>query len=410
MSNTLLVIQNEIRTVMGKRSFWVMTFIFPAFILALNVGMQLAMRDQIEATQTMFNASSQVNAQVQYGYVDQAGVISQLPPDVPTSLFRAFPDEAAAQAAMNSGDIARYLLVPADFPESDPMLIDPDFSPLANRQETLFEYVLTYNLVGDTAVAQTLLNPTANLRGEALQPPETAENSPSPLAAALPFVTMFIFFFLIVTGSGYMLRSISREKENRTIEVLLVSLAPKELMLGKVLGLGIVSLLQMGIWLGGGALVFNGRFDIPLLAGGINLPPNFLLWALLFFLGGYFLYSALMGIIGAMAPNAREAGQFTFVVLLPLIIPLWMNGILMQDLNSTLALVLSLVPLTAPIVMMMRLSSELLPLWQPLLSLSGVLVTAYLSVLLAARFFRADTLLSAAPINWQRLLRGWRTT
>ncbi len=409
MRNVWIVIENEIRTKLTTRSFWIMTFVFPAFILAINLGTQIFVQNSMaEVDDGLLGVETAVNFP-QVGYVDQAGIITSLPPELPTDHFQAYADTETAQSALGAGEIDLYLLIPADFPQSDPVLVDSTFNLLDNQQGDLFEYLLAYNLVGDTATAQTILNPTARMHSEALNPVTAVETS-SPLVALMPFFTMFIFFFLLVSGSGYMLRSVSREKENRTMEVLLVSLEPRQLMLGKVLGLGLVTLVQMAIWLGGGMLVFSGPVDISALAGSIEFPPNFLLWALLFFLAGYFLYGALMGMIGALAPSAREAGQFTFVVILPLLVPLWLNSALTQNPNGALAVALSLFPFTAPITMMTRLAAGPLPLWQLLVSLAGLSVTAYLCVALAARSFRADTLLSVTPLSWQRLRREWWPT
>jgi ABC-2 type transport system permease protein len=116
----------------------------------------------------------------------------------------------------------------------------------------------------------------------------------------------------------------------------------------------------------------------------------------------------MMGAVGALAPNAREAGQFTFAIILPLMIPLWFNFSIMEDPGGTLATVLSLIPLTAPVTMMTRLAVGDVPLWQLLVSVGLLAVTTYGFVLLSSRFFRADTLLSNATLKWNRLLTAWR--
>jgi ABC-2 type transport system permease protein len=330
-----------------------------------------------------------------------------LPPDVSTAQFRAYPDEAAAQLALGGGEIARYLLVPAGYPAVDPVIVVPEFSLLLDRQREPFAYVLYYNMTGDAAAARALIDPTTNIETVSF---ETAVPELDLSTLIVPFLTLFVFFFLITTSSGYMLRSISREKENRTMEVLLVSLAPRELMLGKVIGLGFVALLQMGIWVGGSFLITNGLFTPRVSAAPPSLSPGFVLWALLFFLSGHFLYSALMGIVGAAAPNARETGQFPFFVMLILSIPLLMSIRIFRNPHGTLAVVLSLVPFTAPGTMMSRLALDPPPLWQPAAALGGVIVTAYLCVLLAARFARADRFLSTRPLSRRRLFHKKRPT
>jgi ABC-2 type transport system permease protein len=209
---------------------------------------------------------------------------------------------------------------------------------------------------------------------------------------------------VITMSSGFMLQSVAREKENRTMEVLLVTLQPRQLMLGKILGLSVVALLQMAVWMAGALLVLSRGQDILGMAGAVTLPSGFLLWALLYFVLGYLLYASLMGAIGALAPTAREGQQFTFFVLLPLLIPLWLNSVFVHTPDGTLAVALSLFPLTAPTSMMTRLVATSVPGWQLAVSLLGLALTTYLLVALAARFFRADTLLSSSSLHWRQLL------
>jgi ABC-2 type transport system permease protein len=209
-------------------------------------------------------------------------------------------------------------------------------------------------------------------------------------------------------SSGLMLQSVSREKENRTAEVLLLSLRPRELMLGKVLGLSLVALLQMTVWVGGGLLFLDQGQALLNMASGLHLPAGFFVWALLYFLLGYLLSASFMGAIGALAPNARSGGQFTFVVLFPLMIPLFANVVFKDDPNGAAATILSLFPLTAPTAMLTRLAVGGVPAWQLAAGLLGLLVTTYFIVLLSARFFRPDTLLSPSALTWDRLGRELR--
>jgi ABC-2 type transport system permease protein len=202
-----------------------------------------------------------------------------------------------------------------------------------------------------------------------------------------------------------MLNSVAAEKENRTAEILLTSLRPRELMLGKVIGLGFIALLQMAIWMGGGMFALERGSQLVELAAGFSLPPGFAIWAFLFFVLGYFLYSSAMGAIGTLSPNAREGGQYTFLVILPLLLPLWFNVAFTESPNGLVATSLSLFPLTAPTSMLTRLAAIEVPLWQVLVSLGGLAITTYFFILLSSRFFRADTLLSSEALNWKRLGR-----
>jgi ABC-2 type transport system permease protein len=408
MRNTLLVIKHEILSMLGKRSFWTTTFLLPALIMLLNLGTQFATETIFESMEA--EIAQQVGTQV-IGYVDKADLIMQVPDEVKDAL-RAFEDEDAALAALEAGDIALYNVIPEDFIESGQVIVvDDTISFSSERQFAPLERAINFNLIGDSQLAAVVHNPAANVEMKALAPSdetETAQEEDKTLANAVSYAAMMIFFFVFSMSSGFMLRSVSQEKENRTAEVLLLSLRPWELMLGKLIGLGAMGLLQVMIWIGGGLLLLNNRMGFIKALGTFQLPPMFLVWALLYFLAGYLLYGSAMGAIGALAPNMRETGSFTFIVMLPLMLPLWFNSALIQTPQGGLAVGLSLFPLTSPLAMMTRLASGDVPLWQLLVSLSALAATTYALVLLAARFFRADTLLSGAELNWRRLVREFK--
>ncbi|MBK8986069.1 MAG: ABC transporter permease [Chloroflexi bacterium] len=408
MRKILIVIKYEIVTTLQKRSFWVMTFLFPGLIIVFNLGIQVMAQNTFEQEDLQGILSDITTQPETTAYVDQAGLLRRLPASLPAETLHGFASEADARAALAAGQFDYFFLVPADYvSQGDLILITKDFRPLNTPNAELLTFVLTYNLTGDEATAVALLDPTTAVQPHALAPPTDNDQS-NPLTFFVPFATMFIFFFLISMSSGFMLQSVTREKENRTVEVLLLSLQPRELMLGKVLGLSVVALIQMAVWLGGSLLVLNRTQSVFASVSAFTLPPGFVAWALLYFALGYLLYASLMGAIGALAPNAREGGQFTFFVLLPLLIPLWLNAPLIQSPHGPLSTALSLFPLTAPTAMMTRMASGGVPTWQLLTSLGGLALTTYLFVSLAARFFRADTLLSAAPLKWQHFFTQLR--
>jgi ABC-2 type transport system permease protein len=400
-----LVVQHEIGSVLNKRSFWIMTFLFPILILGLNVGVQVMSRRAFEADEV---ASRGDGAQVM-GYVDPGGLIAELPASVPVGLFRAYPGEAAAHAALERQEIVRYYVVPADWVESgDLVVIDRTFKPVGSIVGgSLFRRVLNYNLVGDDAVAGLLLDPTPRVDRQTLAP-RAGLDQDSPLAFWVPYATMFIFFFSLTMSSSLLLQSVAKEKETRAAEVLLLSLRPRELMLGKMIGLGIVALFQLIVWAGGGSALLARGDQLLGAASSYALPPGFAIWLLLYFVFGFAAYASALGAVGVLAPTAREGAQFTFIVLLPLMIPLWLNAVFAQRPNGDLATFLSLFPPTSPLAMVTRLAVGGVPPWQPIAGLLGLAAMAYALILLSARLFRADTLLSDASLNWKRIGRELR--
>ena len=347
--------------------------------------------------------------------MDLAGVIRIIPPDM-QSAFKQYPDEATAKAALAAGEIPHYFVVPADFRETGTVVgVTEHPSPMTGINGSgPLDYVLRLNLAGgDTAGAAAMAAPVGQLEEQSLAPRRRRRRQRGEDEGfgsfILPFAVMFILFFVITMSAGFMLQSVTREKENRTAELLLTSLSPRELMLGKVVGLGVVALVQMGIWMGGGQFLLVGGAVAASALAGQGLSLAFFLWAFVFFIFGYTVYAAALGALGALAPTMREGSQFTFVLLLPLLVPLWLNNIFMQDPNGPVATAMSLFPLTAPTAMVTRLAAGGVPAWQPFVALAGLVVTAYFFVVLAARFFRADTLLSGASITWGRVageLRG----
>ena len=407
MRNTLLVIKHEIRTTIGKRSFWIMTFLFPALIVGLSLGSQLlaekSFTDEEEAGVMQSEAGGIT------GLVDEAGLILRLPPDVPAKLLQTFPNQASAQSALEANELDRYYLIPEDFRQTgEVILVVSDYSPLTNlSSNTLFEYIIDANLLGDDTLARFMIDPTPN---EVFYPQAVdvqAEDDSGVVSFLVPYTTMMLFFMLISMTGNMMLASVTKEKENRTMEVLILSLRPRELMMGKLIGLGIVALLQMSIWLGGGLLAQGGGGQV-LRSALATLTPSFILWALAYLTLGYLMYASMLGALGSLAPTAREGAQFSFLVMLPLFIPLVLNTIFVESPHGGLATFLSLFPLSAPTSMVTRMASGAVPVWQPIVGLVGLAGTTFLFISLAARFFRADTLLSSASLTRQRLLRALR--
>lgn len=419
MRNVLTVADFEIRSLLTRPSFWLLTVLFPLFIMALTFGGQLmAFRGGDDVEQMAQEATGAPTAPQVVGYVDLSGLIQSLPPEMPAELVQSFPTEASAQAALAAGEIERYYIVAADFVETGALvLVQSEFEPFGNTNEGLMQTILNYNLLGNVEQMAAIMNPLGQVNAQPLAAPvdvvgaEPADETPTGdpmLASLVPVAAVMLLFFVLVMSSGYMLRSVSREKENRTVEVLLLSLRPRQLMLGKILGLSVVALIQMGLWLAAGIFFLNRGSAILQMIGSVQLPPSFIVWVIVYVILGYLLYASLMGALGALAPTAREGNQFSFAVLLPLIIPIWLNGFLVNAPNGMLALVLSLFPLTAPPAMIARLAATEVPLWQPVVSVVGLAITTYLVILLSARFFRADTLLSSASLNWRRIIQAAR--
>jgi ABC-type Na+ efflux pump permease subunit len=271
--------------------------------------------------------------------------------------------------------------------------------------DQLISYVLSAGLTGNTNLAGLLLDPTPQLNPTALAPVAPGTSGQPAADYLLPYLLMFILYLALAMTSGFMLQSVSREKENRTAEMLLVSLSPRHLMLGKIAGLSLVGLLQVAIWLAVffGVLSGSGGFlglDVHLSG---QLAAHVVPWTIGYFLLGYLMYASLYATIGVLTPTARDANHFVYLAIIPLVIPLLFNRVISGTPNGALATTLSLFPLTSPIAMVARLGSTTIPWWQTLAGLVALALFAYGFVLSAARLFRAENVLSTRALTWTRL-------
>jgi ABC-2 type transport system permease protein len=407
MKKMLLVLKNEIITLITRPSFWLVALGLPlagAVIFAL-VG---AINRSATASQTVSQVFTSPQELRPEGYVDLSGIIRQVPESM-AGKFVAYPDETAARQALQAGRISAFYIVSRDFIQTGKVTyIRPDFNPLASvgDQSGGLPWLLQLNLAGGDAQFASLVSGPKKLDDVSLAtaPQPDQENA---LALWTPYIITLLFYMLIIGASSMLLNSVSKEKGNRVIEVLLTSVTPQQLLTGKILGLGIVGLGQTLLWFGTSTLLLNLSGQTFKLPSEIHLPASFMLWGLVFFLLGYAVYASLMAGLGALAPNLREASQATFVIMLPLMIPLFLSSSVFMDApNGSIATVLSLFPLSAPVAMMARLSAGGVPWWQAPLAALLLALTTVLVVRAVAGMFRAQALLSGQAFQLKTFFRA----
>lgn len=208
----------------------------------------------------------------------------------------------------------------------------------------------------------------------------------------VPFLSAWIMVMVIFMVSGALLQSVSEEKENRVVEVLITSVSPLALMTGKVLGLGATGLLQVGIWLVSlAALVPRIVSAFPDL-GELALSPGLAAAIVLFFLAGYFVFAVVMAGLSAATVSAREASSLSSIVLLPALAPLVFSAFISLAPNGVFARTLTFIPFTSSFTMMIRIGVTNVALWEIALSLIVTVGSGLALLWLSARVFRAGIL------------------
>ncbi|NLE75731.1 MAG: ABC transporter permease [Chloroflexi bacterium] len=402
MAKVWLVLRHEIRTTLSSKSFLFGAFGVPLVVVLLVVVISSLGRSG-EGFASLAGGGSDVALKVE-GYVDGARLVQTIPDDVPAGVLVPYANEASAHRALREGAISAYYVISPDYVETGNLLyVNAAYSPADRGQAWAMERTLTANLLGNAPELIAHFRQPMELEVEALAP-ATPRLGDSAAAFYLPYGTTMILYVVILTAASLLLNSINKEKTNRVMEVLMSSVSPRDLLTGKILGLGLLGLLQAAAWLGTayGALRLGGQaIQLP---PELQLPPSVLAWGMVFFLLGYALYASLMAALGAVVPNLKEASQATFLVIWPMIVPLMLISILIEQPHGLLAVILSLFPPTASVTMMLRLSVGGVPLWQPALAALLLLATAYWVIRAVAGMFRAQTLLSGQPFSAKRFV------
>jgi len=222
---------------------------------------------------------------------------------------------------------------------------------------------------------------------------------------------MILYMALLLYGVAVM-RGILEEKSNRIMEVLLGSLSPDQLMTGKILGIGLVGLTQMAIYAATAGFVRLYMAASPLAgdwAGALDaVSPLKMLYFLIYFLLGYFLYTSLFAAVGAVCNSEQEAQNLQTPVVMCLVIPMVATFFFVANPDSTAAVVVSLIPLFTPMVMFMRICVLTPPFWQIALSIVLLLATNYVFFKAVGRIFRIGVLMYGKRPTVPEILRWAR--
>lgn len=242
-----------------------------------------------------------------------------------------------------------------------------------------------------------------------------------------------IMMFIIIYGN-FVMRSVIEEKTSRIIEIIISSVKPYQLMMGKIIGNSLAGILQFAIWAIIGSVLLIGISMIFGIQGGseasldpktmqniqssLGFDPEILLselrllpWLqmvscfLIYFIGGYFLYSSFYAAIGAAVDSETDSQQFLLPVIMPLMLGVYIGFFtVINDPHGNVATVFSIIPLTSPIVMLMRIPFGV-PLWQLTLSIVILFVTFFLVVLFASKIYRIGILMYGKKPTWKELYK-----
>jgi ABC-2 type transport system permease protein len=224
---------------------------------------------------------------------------------------------------------------------------------------------------------------------------DEGETEDSGQSFAIGFVMLLFIYMTTLMYGISMMRGVIEEKQSRIVEVVISSVKPFQMMMGKLIGVGAVGLTQYLIWVFSAATLasvgikaFGGsKLQIP------AIPASMLICFVVYFLLGYFLYATLYAMVGSMCSSEDDSQQLSMPVTMLLVIPMMVFWVVIRDPNGSAAIAMSMIPFFAPTLMMMRIAVISPPLWQVLLSMFLMLLTIVAIVWVASKIYRVCILM-----------------
>jgi len=404
VNKTLLIFRHEFLHTIKRKGFIIMTLIVPVLALvAIGAFQLISAPEEPPVAQT-----------IPIGYVDEVGGFSRHTTQGYINLV-GFDTPDDATAALISGDVSEYFVIPPDYISEGVI----NRYTLEKEVETppvitaAIKNFLTSNLLEGKVPAETVYRIEAPLDLVVTRLTETGEVATEQGGFGniiIPGIFSLLLAFSLMFSSSYLVQGLGDEKESRLIEVLLSSVATRQLLVGKVLGLGAAGIAQVVIWLVSAPLLlklasstFGGFIST------IQLPANFIVLGIIYFVLGYLLFAALAAGVGAISPNAREGQQLSMIYSLFAFVPLWFSSLLFIFPNSPVWVVLTIFPVTAPMAAMLRLGVSDIAAWELAVSIAVLVLSIIGVMLIAIRAFRTYLLMYGKRPNWGEIIQNLRS-
>ena len=319
---------------------------------------------------------------------------------------------------VNQGELDGFLLIPSQALEGEPAAFytrnTGDFRLSTTVRRALDDAATVSRLKARGLEVENVRNLLGGIKLTLIKVTQDGEVVERGQTVALSIVLMlFLYMTIFVYGLATM-QSVQEEKNTRVVEILASSIRPTHLLWGKMLGVGAVGFTQLTVWMGSGALLgAYGAIAAAAIRPGLTLPRISLPWPVMlfiaiFFITGYFLYASLYAAIGAMVSSTEEAQQVATPINILLGFSPIMLGLVLRDPNSHTAVALSMIPFFSPVHMVLRITIQMPPLWQILLSLLIITLTTSGIVYVSARIYRVGILMYGKRPSLRELGRWLR--
>lgn len=433
MNKITLIIKREYLTRIRKRSFLLATFLIPLFFIGLYVGIIYLTKKSFDETHGIVYI------------VDQEGSIgSQLKSTSNITYLMENRDlQAQMEVLKKEKENTSILLIPSDFYKSHQVEFlaasKPNIGTQRQVQNELSELIRNryFEKQGINIDSLNSLNADVTITAKEIKSDGDTKETNTEVAMLISIgLSVLIYLSLFMYGSQVM-RGIIEEKSSRIIEVIISSVKPFQLMLGKIIGIGLVGLTQFVLWLILTIVLAVGASTFYLSKGDLQEQlaettgttqssgytkeilsqseffsilesihiTEIVTCFFLFFLGGYLLYSALFAAVGSAIDSETEASQFTMPITMPLLLTYALSfGVLINNPHGTVSTTLSFIPFTSPIAMLVRIPFGV-PLWQIIVSFVILALSFVFTTWFASRIYRVGILMYGKKASLKELIK-----
>lgn len=443
MNNTYLILKQEYLKRVKKKSFIILTILVPFIFIgmfALIIFLSIS-NDREERTIAVYDESTLFLGEfgdegyTKYHFIPKAEY-DTLKENIKGSGFYGLLYIPGNIYTTNAAQLISDKQLPIELSEQ----IERKLSSFIENDKR--QKVITESGIPD--LEERLANTRTRIKLNTLKITESGEakKSSSIVAFIVSYAMGFIIYFFVFMYGSMVMRSVMEEKKSRIIEVIISSVKPGQLMAGKVIGTALVGLTQVAIWVILGIIamvVVQGIFapetaqqmgesimesqgqmnpammqaaepnkvmEIMEMVGNLNI-PLILFSFVFFFLGGYLLYSALLGAVGAAVDNDEDSQQLVFPVTFPLILSIMLLFIIAKNPEGPVAFWGSIIPFTAPVSMLARVPYGI-PAWELLLSMGLLVLTTIGALMAAAKIYRVGLLMYGKKVNLKELVKWLR--
>jgi ABC-2 type transport system permease protein len=410
MSKIGLVIKREYLTRVRKKSFIILTFLMPVLFIGLIFGtMLLAKLNEGEAKNIIvIDETGEYFAVLknsdQFHFIEAKEGVEQ---------FRQQSNKDVYATLVISGDLLEN---PTDLALYSWQQVTATTAAVINSQLSAYlseKKLSSYNI----PELKTMLEESkikVNLKSIRLDESGKETEASAEVAMALGMVFTFLIYMFIFVYGAMVMQGVMEEKTNRIVEIMVSSVKPFDLMMGKLIGIGSVGLTQFGMW--GLLVACASLFGSTLFTGvGGTVEMIFTLlsssnimvlcfYFILFFIGGYLIYASLFAAIGAIVNSQEDTQQYMMPITILILFAFYAGFYSSQNPDGPLAFWASIFPLTSPIVMMTRLPYDV-PWWQLALSIGLLVLTVLLIIRLVAKLYRVGILMYGKKPTYKELVK-----